>query len=108
MPETDVREVFARVPAALDAEAAKGVNAVFQFDISGSGGGSWNVTIRDGACEVQQGSHDRPDVTMAMSSETWLAIINRELNGVQAFMSGKLKLSGNMMLAQKYQSLFKF
>ena len=45
---------------------------------------------------------------MTMSTDTWLGIVNKELNGIQAFMSGKLKVSGDMMLAQRYQSLFSF
>ena len=108
MAETDVKAIFDRIPEAFNADAAQGVDAVFQFEITGEGGGSWNVTIRNGSCQVQEGAHDDPSVTMAMSAETWLEIVNRELNGIQAFMSGKLKVSGDMMLAQKYQSLFSF
>jgi putative sterol carrier protein len=43
-----------------------------------------------------------------MSSETWLAIVNKELNGMQAFMSGELQVSGDIMLAQQIQQLFEF
>ena len=108
MAETDVREVFARISEVFNADAAKGVDAVFQFDITGDGGGTWNVTIKDGTCNVQEGVSDSPTVTMTMSTDTWLGIVNKELNGIQAFMSGKLKVSGDMMLAQRYQNLFSF
>ncbi len=108
MADTDVKSIFDRIPEAFNADAAQGVDAVFQFEITGEGGGTWNVIIKDGACEVQEGPHDDPSVTMAMSTETWMGIVNKELNGIQAFMSGKLKVSGDMMLAQKYQSLFSF
>jgi putative sterol carrier protein len=43
-----------------------------------------------------------------MSSETWLAVLNQELNGMQAFMSGKLKVSGDIMLAQRVPELFSY
>lgn len=108
MADTDVKSIFDRIPEAFNADAAQGVDAVFQFEITGEGGGTWNVIIKDGSCEVQEGPHDDPSVTMAMSTETWMGIVNKELNGIQAFMSGKLKVSGDMMLAQKYQSLFSF
>jgi len=108
MAETDVREIFAKIPEVFNADAAQGVDAVFQFEITGDGGGAWHVIIKDGACNVQEGTSDSPSVTMTMSTDTWLGIVNRELNGIQAFMSGKLKVSGDMMLAQKYQSLFSF
>lgn len=108
MADTDVKEIFNRIPEAFNADAAQGVDAIFQFEITGEGGGTWNVVIKDGACEVQEGAHDEPSVTMTMSTETWMGLVNKEVNGIQAFMSGKLKVGGDMMLAQKYQTLFSF
>jgi putative sterol carrier protein len=43
---------------------------------------------------------------MTMAADTWLAIVNKELNGMQAFMSGKLKATGDIMLAQRVTQLF--
>jgi putative sterol carrier protein len=103
-----MKEVFAKVPDAFNPDASQGLNAVFQYDITGDDGGTWNVTIEDGTCQVQEGSHDAPTVTMTMSSETWLALVNNELNGIQAFMSGKLKVNGDIMLAQRIPDLFSF
>ncbi len=106
MAITDVKEIFDNMKQAFNPSAAQGVDAVFQYDITGDGGGSWNVTVKDGACQVQEGTHDSPSVTLTMSSETWLAMVNKELNGMQAFMSGKLKVSGDVMLAQRIEQLF--
>jgi putative sterol carrier protein len=106
MALTNVKEVFTRMPEVFNASAAQGLGAVFQFDISGDDGGNWNVTIKEGTCQVQEGSHDSPSVTLSMSGETWLKIVNRELNGMQAFMSGQLKVSGDIMLAQRIEQLF--
>ena len=108
MPITDIKEVFARMPEAFNASAAQGMDAVFQLDITGQDGGKWHVVVRDGACQVNEGTHDAPNVTLTMSSETWLAIVNKELNGMQAFMSGDLQASGDIMLAQQIQQLFEF
>ena len=108
MAITDIKEVFIRMPEAFNASAAQGMDAVFQLDITGQGGGKWHVVVRDGACQVNEGSHDTPNVTLTMSSETWLAIVNKELNGMQAFMSGDLQASGDIMLAQQIQQLFEF
>ena len=108
MAITNVKKVFTKAPGAFNPNAAQGLNAVFQYDITGDDGGTWNVTIKDGTCQVREGSHDSPTVTMSMSSETWLAIVNNELNGIQAFMSGKLNVSGDIMLAQRIPELFSF
>ncbi len=108
MAITDVKEVFTQFPEAFDASASQGLDAVFLFDITGDGGGNWNVTVREGACQIQEGNHEAPTVTLSMSAETWLGIVNKELNAMQAFMSGKLKVRGNMMLAQRIPELFSF
>lgn len=100
------KEVFSKIPELLNARAAQGLNAVFQFDINGNGGGSWNVTVKEAACEVQEGRHSAPTVTLSMSAEDWVSMVNKELNPMQAFMSGKLKVSGDIMLAQKIPELF--
>jgi putative sterol carrier protein len=108
MAITSVKDVFSGMPASFNAGAAKGINATFQFEITGEGGGSWNVNVKDGTCQVAEGKHASPSVTLTMASETWLGIVNKQVNSIQAFMGGKLKLTGNMMLAQKIQDLFKF
>ena len=108
MAIADVKEVFSMMPGAFNAAAAQGLDAIFQLDITGEGGGTWNLVIKDGACQINEGSHESPNVTLTMSAETWLGIVNRELNGMQAFLSGKLKASGDIMLAQRIQQLFQF
>jgi len=106
MALTDVKEVFSKMPEVFNPSAAQGLDVVIQYNITGEGGGNWNITIKDGACQIQEGSHDSPTVTLTMSSETWLSMVNKEINGMQAFMSGQLKVSGDMMLAQRIEQLF--
>ena len=108
MAISNVKEVFERMPQSFNADAAKGLDAVFQFDITGDGGGNWNVAVKSGAVQVQEGKAGSPTVTLTMSSDTWLGIVNRQINGIQAFMSGKLKVSGDMLLAQRIPDLFPF
>jgi putative sterol carrier protein len=108
MAITDVKEVFRMMPEAFNADAAQGVDTIFQLDITGEGGGNWNVVIKDGTCKISEGTHGSPNVTLTMTAETWLGIVNRELNGMQAFLGGKLKASGDIMLAQRIEQLFQF
>ncbi|MFH1349846.1 MAG: SCP2 sterol-binding domain-containing protein [Pseudomonadota bacterium] len=106
MAYTDVKETFDKMPEVFNPNAAKGVDAVFQLEITGEGAGKWSITVKEGACQIKEGSHESPNVTLTMSGETWLGIVNRQLNGMQAFMSGKLKASGDIMLAQRIEQLF--
>ena len=108
MAITSVKEVFDKVSQAFNADAAKGLDAIFQFDITGENGGIWHVAVRNGVCEVQQGKAASPTVTLTMASDTWLGMVNKQINGIQAFMTGKLKLNGDMLLAQRIPDLFRF
>ncbi len=102
-----VKEIFNQMPANLNQDAAKGMNSVIQFNLSGDGGGNYHVIIKDGACEVQEGTHASPNMTMTMAAQDYVDMITGKLNGQMAFMSGKLKIAGDMGLAMKMQSLFK-
>jgi len=101
-----VREIFSLMPAQLNADTAKGMNSVIQFNLTGDGGGEWNVAIADGNCQVGEGTHASPNMTMTMTAGDYVDMITGKLNGQMAFMSGKLKIAGDMGLAMKMQSLF--
>lgn len=103
---TSCKQVFAEMPNRFNKEAAKGLNAVYQFDLSGDGGGKWHVIINNDACEVKEGPHASPSITISMTAQDYLDMISGKLNGQMAFMTGKLKIAGDMGLALRMQSLF--
>jgi putative sterol carrier protein len=103
-----VKAVFDRMPEAFQADKAVGVDVVFQYKISGAGGGDWYATVRDNTCEVKEGAHDSPTTTILMSEEDFLSLIKGKLNAMQAFTSGKLKIEGDLMKSQLIEKLFKF
>lgn len=107
MAMESVSEVFKAMPEKFDPAAAQGFDMVFQFHITGEQAGDWNVTIQDGTCTVAEGVHDSPGCTMTMADQDWLAMVSGQLNGAAAFMSGKLKIEGDIMAAQRLGSLFK-
>ncbi len=100
-------DIFKEMPAQLDENAAKGVNATIQFNLSGDNGGQWYVTIKDGKAEVSEGTAPSANMTMTMAAQDYVDMTMGKLNGQMAFMSGKLKISGDMGLAMKMQTLFK-
>jgi putative sterol carrier protein len=81
---------------------------VFQFRISGAGGGDWYVVVKDGACEVTEGVHDRPTTTVKMGDEDFIQLIMGKLNAMSAYTGGKLKIEGDLMKSQLIEKLFKF
>ena len=102
-----VREIFRLMPEQLNTDTARGMNSVIQFNLTGEGGGEWYVAIADGTCEVSEGTHPSPNMTMTMTASDYVDMITGKLNGQMAFMSGKLKIAGDMGMAMKMQSLFK-
>lgn len=102
-----VAEVFEAMPERFDKEAAAGMNAVYQYDITGDDGGQWYTAIADGELTVGTGTHDNPNITLTISAPDYLDMIDGKLNGQMAFMTGKLKIKGDMALGMKLGSLFK-
>lgn len=90
--------------ARFNADAAAGLDLVFQFDLEGTG--SYHMIIRDGACQVVEGAADEPNVTLITDTDTFKEIAEGETDGMQAFMMGKLRAEGEMMLAMKLAELF--
>jgi putative sterol carrier protein len=101
-----VKETFDAMASRFRAEKAAGVNATIQYDIAGDQGGTWNAVIKDGTCAVNAGAAATPSLTLAMTSQDWLDMVGGKLSGQMAFMSGKLKLKGDMGLAMKIGGLF--
>ncbi|MCX5825236.1 MAG: hydroxysteroid dehydrogenase-like protein 2, partial [Deltaproteobacteria bacterium] len=104
----DVKGIFAKMPEAFDAAAAAGKEVVFQFSISGPGGGDWVVAVKDGACKVEAGKTEKPTTTIKMADGDFLQLIAGTLDGMQAYSSGKLKVEGDIMKSQLIGRLFKF
>ena len=103
----DVQSIFDRLPGTFKADAAQGVDVVFQFNISGSGGGDWSCAIRNKTCTVERGRHEKPTCTLKMGAEDFSAMISGQLPPMQAFTSGKLKIEGDVMKSQLIEKLFK-
>lgn len=99
-----VAEIVESMKTRFNAGAASGLNEVFQFNIEDAD--SYYLVIKDGAFDIITGVHDDPSVTLIMDSETMVDVMSGKIDGMQAFMMGKLRAEGNMMLATKLSALF--
>jgi len=107
MPLT-VSELMEKMPGAFIPEKAQGVDAVVHFKFTGAEAGEWNATIKDGKVDVAQGiPRKQPNMTLTADSSDYVKIFTGELDGMQAFMQGKLKLGGDLNLAMKLMQMFK-
>ena len=97
------REFFEGLESSVDESKLAGVNNSYLFDIEGEG--QWLVDVRDGNLTVNEGGGDA-DVTITSSAETFEKIRSGEQNPTTAYMTGKLKIKGDMGAAMKLQKLF--
>lgn len=103
-----VADVKSRMGEVFDGSKASGVEAVFQFDLTGDGGELFWVKVANGAFEQGDGTHDAPTLTITSAAEDYIKVVNGDLAAMSAFMAGKIKIKGDMGLALKLQSIFPF
>lgn len=102
-----IKEIFDAMPASFQKEAASGMNVAIQFDITGDAGGKWQVLIEEGELRIEEGPLDEPTLTLTVTAQDYLDISNGKLNPQLAFMTGRLKATGDMRLAMRMPQLFK-
>ncbi len=100
---SEVKAFFDGVSSGVDASKIEGMNAIFQFNI---GDDVYTVAVADGAVNVSEGAAEKASIELTMTPEDFIALTKGELNGQQAFLTGKLKIKGDMTLAMKLQSVF--
>lgn len=99
-------EFFNNMKDNLDPEKIKGINATYQWDISGDNGGKWYASFSDDdGVTVSEGEAENPNITISVADSDWMDIVDGKLNGQMAFLTGKLKIQGDMTLAMKLQNL---
>jgi putative sterol carrier protein len=103
---TSIKEIFEHLEEGFQSDKAEGVDAIFQFDLTGDNGGKYWVKVQNKKPEVHQGQHDNPTMTLTSSADDYIAIVNGELAPMSAFMQGRVKVKGDMGLAMKLQAMF--
>jgi len=105
--EKVLSQIFDYMAGRFQPERAGNQSAVIGWDItSPEGTHSYQFNVADGACTVVQGNTEPARVTLSMALPDFLRFLTGKLDGMQAFMTGKLKLTGDMMFAQSMQAWF--
>lgn len=105
----DIQNLFnVTLPAGLakNAEKAVEIGAKFQINITGEGGGEWYIDVQNNPPSVSQSNPGTADVTLTLAAEDFQKVVENPGAGMQLFFAGKLKVSGNQMLAMKLNKLF--
>jgi putative sterol carrier protein len=101
------QEIFDAMASRSLPEQAADINATIQFDLSGQGGGQWYAVVANGSFNIQPGTTPNPSLLFSASAADFVSVANGELNPVNAFMQGRVRIKGDMALAMRLQSLFR-
>jgi putative sterol carrier protein len=102
-------EVFRRFPEYLHASKTRGMDAVVKFKIGGRSDGNadrYVVVIADGTCRAGSGIDAEPGVTIVVDAADFLKLVTGNLNPLTAFLRGRLKVKGDLVLAAQLPGLF--
>lgn len=102
---TSVADAVKAMQAKFNPAAAAGLDLVFGFNITDEDK-QYALIVKDGTCEIQEGENPDANCTLVLDSQTLKDIVSGETDGMQAFMAGKLRAEGDMMLAMKLGELF--
>ncbi|KAF6124791.1 hydroxysteroid dehydrogenase like 2 [Phyllostomus discolor] len=101
-----VEETFRAVKNSLSDDIVKAIQAVYKFELSGEDGGTWFLDLKNKSGNAGYGEpSDKADVVMHMTTDDFVKMFSGTLKPTTAFMSGKLKIKGNMALAIKLEKL---
>jgi alkyl sulfatase BDS1-like metallo-beta-lactamase superfamily hydrolase len=100
-------QLFEAWAARFDPSRAGNQSAVIGFDVtSPEGTHQYQLKVADGTCQAVAGAPEAARVTLGLAVPDLLRLVTGKLDGMQAFMTGKLKLAGDMMFAQSMQAWF--
>ena len=102
--QEDVKKTFEEMGKRFQESDLGNLTATYLFKL-GDEGGEWTVKFVDGKGEVAEGAPEQADCTVTVSAENFLKIVRKEANAQMMFMTGKLKVAGNMGLAMKLQKV---
>ncbi len=106
MSQISMEKLFSGMVERFSPDAAEGLKVVLQFSLTGPRSGEFFIDIKDSTASLVQGVNRNPELLVEIDSEDWVAIVEGRLDGTQAYMSGKMKVKGDMNLLLILGQLF--
>jgi pimeloyl-ACP methyl ester carboxylesterase len=103
-PRDEVRSSFLRLAERFRADEARGLDVVYVVEVLGRN--ATTIHIRDGRCLISPGASERAAATLTASASTWLELVDGSVDGIAAFIAGRLSIRGDLNLAARFETLF--
>jgi AcrR family transcriptional regulator len=103
----DPDALFAGLEKNFHPEKAEGINAVYQFHITGAANSGWTVEVKNGSIQVSRGTSESADIVFEADTQTLAQIFSGTLSGTLAYITGRLKIEGDKNTAAGFTALFK-
>lgn len=97
--------IFENFACKISPEKIDGIEAVIQIELTGKKADIWHITLKDGMQEIKNSPAESPTLILTCDSADFVRLVNGQLNIMQSFMSGKLRISGDMSAAMKLAKL---
>lgn len=98
----NIKDFIKKLPTAINAEAIDAAECIVQLNLSQP----FVIKISDGQCEVSEGENTDSEVTLITSDEVFIDLVTGKTSGAMAFIAGKLKVNGDIMLAKELMDFF--
>lgn len=101
-------KILEEIPQNVTAQQLSGITATVLLRSTGDETGEWAIVVKDGECTVTPGPAESPDLSIEATAQVWASLISKKLDAGWAYMSGQLRISGDVGLAMRLQSLLPF
>lgn len=101
-----IADGFATMESRFKPKSARGISTRMQFVLTGPGGGTWFVVIKDQTCTVTSGTGERPDATLMATAADYRKIFSGEMNKIVALLRGKLRVKGDISAVRPFFACF--
>jgi putative sterol carrier protein len=102
---SSLAELMERIPQAMTSQQLNGVNATVQLRSIGDETSEWTIVVQNNQYTITPGPAQAPDVALEATANVWTSLLKRQLDPAWAYMSGQLRVSGDLNLAMRLQSL---
>ncbi|MCX6018345.1 MAG: SCP2 sterol-binding domain-containing protein [Chloroflexi bacterium] len=103
----ELKELMTQMVSRFNPVAAQGVDAKFQLNATGTGGGVYTLAVAGGKATVLNGPAENPALVIDVAVDDWIAVMRGEMDATHAFMTGKLRVQGDMSQLLKFQQMFR-